>query len=275
MKIFAIRDDDTSIYTSVEDIQYAYSEFFGRVPVSLAVIPFCAENNARGGRKFSYPEGVLGGCDISLNFPLVSFIREKIKLGHVEVMLHGFDHEFEFRNGEWVSECIRKNKDRLLEDLKRGKEHLEDIFGCEVNVFVPPANDIDSKGILALRQLGMNLSGMMGFYDRPFSLGYLRAWLFRWSWRVAKRRPYPRVLSYDGHSELYANALNPFVSEASLMDDLRAAAKLNAPFVVSTHYWAFKESSHTGCLLLSAVQEAERLGYVFGTVKQAIENRLD
>ena len=38
-----IRDDDTNYYTSPDDLKQAYGEFLGKIPITIAVIPFVSE----------------------------------------------------------------------------------------------------------------------------------------------------------------------------------------------------------------------------------------
>ena len=45
---FCIRDDDTSFFTSPEELEHAYGEVTQWGPVSLAVIPFCRAGLSKG-----------------------------------------------------------------------------------------------------------------------------------------------------------------------------------------------------------------------------------
>lgn len=273
MNLFAVRDDDTSYYTSVKDLESAYSGYWGRVPISLAVIPFSVAKH-RGDRIFTSQDCKYEFAPISENKDLVSFLKEKVALGHVEIMLHGFTHEFKEVKGKLVSECIWKTQDQILKDVMFGKKYLEDLFDTEIKTFVPPANDISVNGIKAIRECSLSLSGMMGRWgDRPISINYIKAWVKRWGWRVIKGFPYPYALDYDRHIELYAHALNPFIEEESLIYDIRRASSHNANFVVATHYWAFEDSEKNGALLRAVVNEAERLGFDFSTVTECISGR--
>ena len=58
MSFFAIRDDDTSFFTSPEELDSVYSNYWGKVPISLAVVPFSVPEHR--GRSFnsSYPADV-------------------------------------------------------------------------------------------------------------------------------------------------------------------------------------------------------------------------
>ena len=45
---FCIRDDDTSFFTSPEELEDAYGEITTRGPVSLAVVPYCRAGHSAG-----------------------------------------------------------------------------------------------------------------------------------------------------------------------------------------------------------------------------------
>ena len=270
MSLFAVRDDDTSYYTSIDDLEYAYAKYWGKVPISLAVVPFSVDNH-RGGRISSKYNKKYEYAPISDNIELVKYLRDKVGAGHVEIMLHGSTHEFKLINRNFVSECIWKGAEELLVDIRRDKRYLENLFNTQIRTYVPPANDISVDGINAIRDSELFLSGMMGKWgDRPISINYANAWIKRWGCRLLKGYPYPYVLSYDGHKELYAHALNPFVSEEKIIADIRLSSINKAPFVAATHYWAFRDSEKTGQLLEASVNEAKLLGMQFATVSDCI-----
>lgn len=270
MSFFAVRDDDTSYYTSIDDLEYAYAKYWGKVPISLAVVPLSVDKH-RDGKVFSKNNNEHDYAPISDNIELVKYLKDKVAAGHIEIMLHGSTHEFKFVNKNFISECIWKDAEELLVDIRRDKRYLENLFNTQIRTYVPPANDISVDGINAVRDSGLFLSGMMGKWgDRPISINYVNAWIKRWGWRLLKGYPYPFALSYDGHKELYAHALNPFVSESKIITDLRKSVDNKASFVAATHYWAFQDSEKTGQLLKNCIDEAERQNMRFATVSECI-----
>ncbi|WP_319782072.1 DUF2194 domain-containing protein [Oceanisphaera sp. IT1-181] len=270
MSFFAVRDDDTSYHTTIDDLELAYSRWWGEVPISLAVVPFSVSSHGND-RAYTNSTRQDKYSAISENQDLVRYLKEKVKKGHVEIMLHGYTHEYKNVEGSSISECIWKSFEQLSKEVAHGKIYLESLFDTKVKVFVPPSNHIDKDGIRIIKNESLCLSGMMGVWgDRPISLDYFYAWLKRWSWRFFKGYPYPFSLNYDGHSELYAHALNPYVSKDVFLSDLRRASKLNASFVAATHYWAFHDSHLTGELLESAIEEVKRLGMKFSTVSKCM-----
>lgn len=75
-------------------------------------------------------------------------------------------------NDVWFSEMIWKNYEQIKREMSERKEYLETILNCEINIFVAPNNSINSKGIIALENLGMNYSGIIQHKDRPVNYKY-------------------------------------------------------------------------------------------------------
>src|SRR6478672_9764987 len=88
---FCIRDDDASFFTSPEELESAYGEISRRGPVSLAVIPFCRAGTSKG-----VPEAHRGRWSVHPlheNKGLVDYLRQGIREGRFEAMLHGYHHD--------------------------------------------------------------------------------------------------------------------------------------------------------------------------------------
>ena len=88
---FCIRDDDTSFFTSPEQLEQAYGELSQWGPISLAVVPF-----HRAGTSKGVPEKYRGRWSVHPlheNRSLVEYLRGGIAAGRYEVMLHGYYHD--------------------------------------------------------------------------------------------------------------------------------------------------------------------------------------
>src|SRR5215831_3831727 len=88
---FCIRDDDTSFFTTPEELDWAYGEISCLGPISLAIIPFC-----RAGPSQGIPEKCRRQWSIHPlheNQPLVDYLRARIAEGRFEAMLHGYYHD--------------------------------------------------------------------------------------------------------------------------------------------------------------------------------------
>ena len=88
---FCIRDDDTCFFTRPEELERAYGLITQSGPVSLAVVPFC-----RAGTSKAVPEQLRRTWSVHPlheNVELVEYLREKVRAGRFEIMLHGYHHD--------------------------------------------------------------------------------------------------------------------------------------------------------------------------------------
>lgn len=264
---FAIRDDDTSFYTRPEELEAVYGPYFGSVPISLAVVPYSVpgyRERTVGATKADAIEMPLGE-----NAVLVAWLRDRVAAGHVEVMLHGFSHLYRKIGDRWVGEFGWKPEAQLCEEAQRGKSYLEGLLNTRIRVFVPPSNYIAKAGVRAIRQAGLNLSGIMGRGgDRPWTRDYPAAYLKRWAWRLLNGDAYPFSLSLGGIRELRAYALTPRASDAQLMRALESCSQAGAPFVVATHYWEFEDHPEMRSTLAALINRAGRLDFEFSSVSR-------
>jgi hypothetical protein len=196
-----------------------------------------------------------------------------VAAGHIEIMLHGYTHEFlKIENG-WIAECRWKPADRLLREIAEGKRYLEDLLGCSVKVFVPPGNAIGKEGILAVEAAGLDLSGILGTGgDRPWSVHYASAFAKRWAYRVTSGRPYPFPLRVGRHRELVAYSLTPKTDPERLMSDLLRCAQARAPFVLGTHYWEFQKVPAMRNILQAVLAKVTTSGYTPAFVSDCIDD---
>ena len=259
--LFAIRDDDISFYTHPEELVTVYKNIWNIVPVSFSVIPFVAPFG-QGHPHFRRDDSLNKSLKpLDENQELVRFLQNLLKENKIEVMLHGYSHEYKKIRGKWVAECIWKSGKQLREEIMKGKRYLENLLRTKIKVFVPPSNRINSKGIQVIEEDRMNLSGILGPWgDRPFSLAYLRAWIRRWSYWLQYKGPYPYILDLGRHKELVAYSLTPSTDWRKLMKRLELCARIGAPFVVATHYWEVNEHLELKDKLYQLVKLAIDLG---------------
>jgi hypothetical protein len=137
MKV-AIRDDDTSYFTTPEALDRVYGDVWDRMPVCLAVVPFAIGYEQPG----IPPEHWHSGESFALdrNPELVSFLRELIGSKRVTIALHGCTHQ-DFPDG-YEFQAAPDLPDRVL----RGRAYLESLLGCRISLFVPPHNALSKRG---------------------------------------------------------------------------------------------------------------------------------
>src|SRR5438874_13773159 len=151
---FCIRDDDTSFFTSPDELENAYAEITRWGPVSLSVIPFCRAGFSKGvpekfrGRWSTHP--------LHDNRPLVEYLRAGISQGRFEIMLHGYHHYEPSGQGEFS-----KGRD-LVDKIMDGRKYLQDLLETKIRVFVAPKNRIGKDGLHAVVQAGLHFGGTAG-----------------------------------------------------------------------------------------------------------------
>jgi len=228
---FCIRDDDTSFFTSPEQLEQAYGKVSRLGPVSLAVVPF-----HRAGTSKGVPEKYRGRWSIHPiheNRELVEYLRRGVADNRYEVMLHGYYHDeqdgqFEFRSGA--------DLERRVSD---GRKYLEDVIGARIRVFVPPRNEIGRRGLLAIAREGLHLGGVAGvrsgwprFSPRSWAL-----WLRLRRWKMGGGLGVPWVLDLGDHREIAGNAVTPLSRSLRNEAILGSALTIDGAFCAATHYW--------------------------------------
>ena len=151
---FCIRDDDTSFFTSPEELERAYGKVTQWGPVSLAVIPFCRAGFSKGvpekfrGRWSTHP--------LHENRALVEYLRAGISEGGsksccMDIITTSRVDEANFRRG-----------DDLAKKVIEGRKYLQDLLSTEIRVFVAPKNTVGKDGLRAIVQAGLHFGGTVG-----------------------------------------------------------------------------------------------------------------
>jgi predicted deacetylase len=267
---FAIRDDDISFWTKVQDLEVIYKEIWNlEVPVSFSVIPFAVKSYNRGDRQNYYQDEQCRA--LGDNKELVVYLKEQLREKKISIMLHGFSHQYKVAKNKknepvfatkinleklrktgdgnrfhWLGEYNWKKYEQLKRETRTGKEYLEDTFHTQINVFVPPSNDISKEGIKAVSEFGLNISGTMllSKFNRPVNFSCVKNWLIKLWWRIKNGYVYPHIMNYQSHKELCAYGFVPGVTLHDLKDSLDFCFRNNAPFVLATHHWELKKNSH-------------------------------
>ena len=234
---FCIRDDDTSFFTSPDELERAYGEVTKWGPVSLAIIPFCRAGTSKG-----VPEKFRGRWSIHpfhKNPELVEWLRIGVAAGRYEPMLHGYHHDE--RNGQW--EFAGGN--HLAQKVTEGRRYLEDVLGAPVRVFVPPHNAIGRKGLQAIAREGLHLGGIAGVRAgwSPFSGATWATWLRLRQWRANGGAGIPWVLDLGDHREIAGTPITPLSNFQQSKAIFDAARQVDGVFCAATHYWEFDATS--------------------------------
>lgn len=168
-KYICLRDDDTSYFTSPEDLIQAYGIYWGMLPVTLATVPFINGNNSRVIENEKYSDKFKKTREwekiasveelteyhathpIGLNHRLIAELKKQIGNGKVEIAQHGVNHLYNERGAEMFSDQVGYYA------IRAGKEYLEKVFSCNINTFIAPSNTVDRKCSEYIDSLSMNL----------------------------------------------------------------------------------------------------------------------
>jgi hypothetical protein len=232
---FCIRDDDTSFFTSPDELEHAYGKITKHGPVSLAIIPFCRAGTSKGiPEKYKRRWSIHPLHD---NKELVEYLRSSIATGRYEAMLHGYHHDEEDRHFEFIG------ANDLARRVSEGRKYLEDLLGATIRVFVPPRNGIGREGLQAIAAEGIHLGGVAGISCgwNPLSpVAWTNWWRLR-IWRWAGGHGVPWVIQMDDHNEIAGNAVTPTSNPQENGARYDCARKVGGVFCVATHYWELDE----------------------------------
>jgi peptidoglycan/xylan/chitin deacetylase (PgdA/CDA1 family) len=228
---FCLRDDDTSYFTSPDDLERAYGEVTKYGPVSLAIIPFC-----RAGTSRALPEEYRGRWSVyplDKNKALVEYLRHGIEKGKYEAMMHGYHHDEPGNQPEFVSGSDLRRK------VREGKHYLEDLLNTTIRVFVPPHNAIGRRGLKAIAREGLHLGGVGGMRSgwswlAPVSM---RTWWRLRYWRRSGHDGIPWILDLNDHKEIAGNAITPLSRYKENLRRFEEAYSVDGVFCAATHYW--------------------------------------
>lgn len=258
---FAIRDDDTSFWTDVEDLKKIYGSYLDEgYKVSFAVVPYSHKlYNGSDRDKFYISEEKKY---IYKNEKLVLWLKEYIKKGQVEIMLHGFDHSYYLKKdnlrGMLLTKKIKeKNKGKkikiipelefkdyiqLKEEISKGKRILEETFGIKIKTFVPPSNTLKKEAVKAIIENDLNISGIIGRkINRLLTFKTLINYIIKNSHKIFKGYTYNKVLNYTTHKEIASFTIAKKTNYKKYTENMSKLILSDEPFVLATHYWELLE----------------------------------
>ena len=231
MKYF-LRDDDTSFFTKVKELDDVYNDILEFGPVGLAVIPYAVKTINQGiiGKQFQY-EGK--EYFIGKNRELVDYLREKISEGKFYIMLHGYNHFYEYSSDNkkypfGIPEFVYTTNQ--FDKIKKGKDDLESLFNTEIKWFIPPSNAITTKTIDACDKLGLNLPLLCNLKDRFINTLFQNPHNFLINrLNIISDNNYP--LQFKNHLEIKCT------SYTSVSDFSSKYVSRKKNMIIATHYW--------------------------------------
>jgi len=238
---FCIRDDDTSCFTTPEELDAVYGDLGSEGPISLAVVPFHRAGKSKGVPANLRRRGTVH--PLHENRALVAYLRRGISNGKFEVMLHGYHHDESDGRPEFA------HRADLQQRVSRGRKYLEDLLGTRIRVFVPPGNAIGAAGLRALEREGLHLGGTAGVRSgwSPLKSATWKTWLRLRRWRIDGGLGVPWILDLGDHREIPANPITPAASFAENQLRFQKARSIGGIFCIATHYWEMDAPSvHSG-----------------------------
>jgi hypothetical protein len=238
----AIRDDDTSYFTSPEQLEFAWDGILGRVPISVAVTPNAFEPFHSGDVERYYQSSE--SRPLAENHELVAWLRHQLKTGRISVLCHGFTHEYRRMSArQLVAEYVWKPFERLAPESAAAKKHLEMTLGTVVETFVPPSNAVSRAGLEALRPHFANVIAAVPL-RRVVDIRYdsLAAYCRRAYYHLRHQVATPHCEQVAGLNLLPSFSLTRGVSWEQLIARMELCRKLEADLIVAVHYWELDNS---------------------------------
>lgn len=246
-----IRDDDMNFFTKVEDIESVYSKI-ENFPISFAVIPCVTDVSTTGNcpdTKGNETPQWVGG-----NVELITWLRERIKLGKADVLMHGITHQYKFIEGKRLAEMQWRDEAELADEICKYKKDLEQILNYDISVFVAPSNKISKYGIKCVSSNGLNFSGIVPIdFQREITFRNVVNYLKRCFLRAKDKLPYPNIMQYSSHKELNACTLQKY---DYLVRMFNYCKKIGSPMAVNVHYWHLRDFPKEQIILTDFVKYA-------------------
>ncbi|MBX3065963.1 MAG: DUF2334 domain-containing protein [Anaerolineae bacterium] len=225
-----IRDDDVSFFTTPELLEAIYARVWERnIPVCFSVIPAHKANiliPRRVGDPDPYDPNVpphYRGQDrdfpITENKELVIYLREKAKRGHIEIVHHGYNHDwYEFGTDD---ESVLRQK------LDDGAAILKEAFpDIPIRSFVAPYDRITPKAIQMVLDMGYDWCGSSHELHAIPGMEQIRGYE---GWQLPSGRKLFTVDEYLWHWEIDAETCYQLAMNRLDEENL----------ILCNHYWAF------------------------------------
>ncbi len=259
---FAIRDDDISYFTAINNLKRVYKGIWDLIPISFAVIPFIHGSVRFIPKKHqkdkNYP--------IGNNKILIKFLKNKIKENKASIMLHGYSHRLNNKGHEFDIDS------NLFEKIKEGKDYLETLFDTKIKSFVAPNHSFSKNGIDAVLKNKLNIVGSPGILHHPFiwNFNYIKNIIILSSFRIHQgqgiRYPYP--IKFKSHKELYCYSLVSSTNLNELEEGLNFSKKKNGIFCIAIHSTTINNRSLD--FLIKIIKKSKNLNIKYVTVDDVL-----
>ena len=257
-RLICLRDDDTNYYTKYEELADGYGEFWGKLPVTLATVPFSHGSQFKIMKVALSPETKWHNLrdwelnatadelteyhklhPIGENKELVEKFKPLIKAKKIEIAQHGISHRCNEKGAEMYYDNVG------LIHIRDGKEYLSKVFETDINVFVPPWNTVDPRCAKYINKIGLEIlcSGSISFRSLKERLinfiGYPKDFFTRLKRKILKE--YPVIYSRCGVCFTTAPTFNMGFSVDDMFKRITELLKKNNAVAITTHYMALND----------------------------------
>ncbi len=254
---FAIRDDDTNFFTTPAELEHCYGDIWHEFAPTLCLISKVKGNwlywvhqiyKDKQNTDWAAWTADNEPHPIENNSELVSFMREKIAEGKLDIGFHAKYHRNEDSalppqmQNNFVRGAEYYTTRNLTNDIKAEVQHLSSLFRYPISVFTPPQNLLSLQGYKAVLNAGLNIcGGGITFYKKEKNLRGLYNIGKQLAFKLMHAdADYPHVVKYSNHSEIaYHYPLQPNTRLNTLIEDFDMVRKFDGDFVLSTHYAEF------------------------------------
>lgn len=234
---FIIRDDDLCYFTDPSDLASLYADIWSSFPITFAAVPW--QSGAFAGHVPLAFWHTTRCFPLGENTELVSLVKAQLANDCIDIALHGIHHTYAIKRNQIVPE-LTDFKGDFGKAVMSGKQYLDDLFGTDIKVFVPPSNTLRSDLAQILIAQGWNLLNLPGLRrnTRPalslqHQIGRIRRLLSFIREGVDMSAP----LVWPTRWEVGGFPLTPTTNLEKLKHAFRLATENGHPFVLATHYW--------------------------------------
>ena len=234
---FIIRDDDTCFFTNPQSIDELYSPIWTDFPVTLGVVPW--QKGTFAGHvpvKYWQSDQVYAIGD---NRELICYLSQLLQESKLDVALHGIHHTYQNIRNKFIPELVNFDGNFEL-DLTAAKSYLENLFGINIEIFIPPSNTMSSGiakilidnnwSLLNIPGLRRNTRPLVSFQHQTYRLKRLKSFVID---GVDLSKPLVRKNGW----EVGGFPLTPNTNIDLLKKSFHIALDSETPFVLATHYW--------------------------------------